>query len=281
MIHLTKAINKDSNIFIGGDTHEGNILKYRRGFKELLYCINSHKDNYFIHVGDVAEAITVDDKRYQGDVQDDARGNPLTQYQNATKELKTIKDKIIVILDGNHDWKLYKYGHFVRDVVCKDLEVPYGTFEAVITFVDNVTGNKMFSLWVEHGSKTLNCNNHDPATRMHLLRKKLIDNLYKKHGSCEVMIHGHAHQIVVAPPTPEMYLTSNEGELKHCYTKVNAGAYIPYNLRWYGCSGSFLKLYEEGISSYGSLMGLAPTELGCLLLNIRDGKVSSLDPFYL
>ncbi len=281
MIHLTKAINKDSNIFIGGDTHEGTVLKYRKGFKELIYCVNSHKNNHFIHVGDVAEGITIDDKRYQEEIQDSSRGVPLMQYQNATNELRDMKEKIIVILEGNHDWKLHKYGHFIRDTVCKELNVPYGTFEAVITFVDSVTGRKLFNLFVEHGQKTLNCKNHDPATKLHSLRKKLIDNLYEKAGDCEVMVCGHAHKIVIAPPTPEMYLTSEDGDLKHCYTKINGDGFIPYNLRWYGCSGSFLKMYEEGISAYGSLMGLAPTELGCLLLNIRDGRVSSLDPFYL
>ena len=276
---LTKELPKNANIFIGGDTHEGTLLKYHKGIKELKYLVNHQKNNYFIHMGDVAEAITVDDKRYQAEIQDSAKSVPLLQYQNAKAELDEIKKKTLVILIGNHDWKLLNYGNFVRDIICRELNISYGTYTCVLTLVD-ASKHKMIRLFLTHGSGTLRSTADDPQERIHIMRRALRRKLQLKAGDCEVMIQGHSHRLVVTPPTTEMFLNQQEDELKHYYTHLEKnGNFIPRNLRWYGCSGSFLKIYEKGLSSYAELMGLDPTELGCLLLKIRDGKVLSLEPF--
>lgn len=91
---------------------------------------------------------------------------------------------------------------------------------------------------------------------------------------------GNTHQLVVVEPTAghEIMLTDNRRELKQerrVMTKQNA-KYIPPECRWYGCSGSFLRLYSKpgiGAIGYGEIAGFEPADIGCLKGTVQGGQL--------
>ena len=103
-----------------------------------------------------------------------------------------------------------------------------------------------------------------------------------KAGDCAVMTKGHTHRILVADPIKELYLTDDGERIRGHYTGWGqAESYIHPDARWYGNTGSFLKLYGIGHSGYAEIFEYDPMEIGFLVLKIRDKKIISLDPVYL
>lgn len=92
------------------------------------------------------------------------------------------------------------------------------------------------------------------------------------------MAMGHYHKLIIAKPEEELYLIDIKNEIKSQYTQSQGGIdYIDPNLRYYCCTGSFLKLYGElGVSGYGELFGFAPTELGFCVIDMVDYGISDI-----
>jgi len=100
-------------------------------------------------------------------------------------------------------------------------------------------------------------------------------------GDALLMARGHSHVVLVTPPIPTVYLTSEKGKLKQHYTHAGTGggrgnSYIPPDSRFYGCTGSFLKSQELGVETYSELFEYSPIELGYLKAIIRGGTVVDL-----
>lgn len=67
------------------------------------------------------------------------------------------------------------------------------------------------------------------------------------------------------------------GEMNKDYHYDSTDRYIHPEDRFYACTGSFEKLYGEGISAYAEFAGCNPRELGYIKLNIVDGKPFNLE----
>ena len=90
------------------------------------------------------------------------------------------------------------------------------------------------------------------------------------------MAKGHAHKLLVKKPTPTLYLTSSNEKIHQHYTKAGSGMknfYIPPENRWYACTGSFLKAFEIGVSTYSEIAEYSPTELGYIKIVVQDRDV--------
>jgi hypothetical protein len=110
---------------------------------------------------------------------------------------------------------------------------------------------------------------------MELSLKRQLKN---KAGDCAVMVKGHSHKLIVCPPRSELYMTDNSKKIQQHYTMYQQNAeYIHPDFRFYGNTGSFLRLFGEGISGYAEKAEYDPTELGYLVLVCRDKKIVSLD----
>jgi predicted phosphodiesterase len=279
LIILNQELPIDHDIYIISDTHEGTILKYHDGLNGVIEKVKSNKNSYLVHLGDLAEAITVDDWRYSLDVVDMRSKVPLLQYTNATEELMPIKEKILTILLGNHDWTLSRYGDSVKDLVCKMLGVPYGTYTCKLQIRDKRRKKIMYKMFLTHGFGFINSMADDPIRQESNRKLSLKRKLNKKAGDCLIMAMGHTHQLLVADPIQTLYLVDDGKKVHQKYIKEATGkeSYIHPDLRWYVNSGSFLKLYKEGVSGYGERMGLDPIELGHCLVKVRDGKVASVE----
>lgn len=285
MLELEKILPKTHNLYLISDTHEGSTLKHKKGLKKVIKTIADDPIGYVAHLGDLIEGITVDDKRYCMQTTDPVSSTPVRQYAEAMEELRPIKDKLLVMLEGNHDYTISKkYGSFMQTVVCPELagnkggETLWGTYECILAIVDKA-GKLLYKTFLTHGFRSINSSSLDPLTRKTNMERALQRNLYRKAGDCAIMAMGHTHKLLVKAPIPELYLTSSPKEMHQKYTKASQTAdYIPPDLRWYANTGCFYKLYKMGVSSYGSRAGYDPNELGYVVVKVVDGIIKSVEP---
>ena len=275
---ITRQLPNDHNYFFFGDLHDGSILSSGKGWRALVNAMNSLYDgclnNYGNDGGDMFEAIMVDDKRYSPENLTEAL--PLEQMENAVKLREPIKDKLITILTGNHERKLWRFGDLTQKV-CEKLGVEYGTYTSKITINDS-KGNLMYKIYDTHGRKGINSAADDPLRRQTNLELTLKRHLKFKAGDCAVMIKHHVHKLLSCAPVSELYLTDDGKQVKQEYTGWGQNEpYIHPDARWYGCAGSFLKLYGKDISGYAEIAEYDPVELGWLVLKVRNKKIVGLD----
>jgi hypothetical protein len=258
------------------DTHEGSCLAYEKGRKELYRKIFLDSNSYMMHLGDVAEAIAVDDIRYNPKI---TKGDPLSQYQTVEDELRPLaeKGKIISINEGTHD---KRWGRIFGDMVerlCRNLKVNYGTFACKIRLEDR-KGNLLFKIYATHGHKLLRSTAHDPIRKEANMAYQLKCHLYPIVGDCLIMAKAHNHHLLIQPPIPTLYLTDDGEEEVERFTKPGSeDVYIHPDHRWYVATGSLVKSRGIGFSSYAERMELPPTDLGCAKLIIRDKQLINIE----
>lgn len=88
---------------------------------------------------------------------------------------------------------------------------------------------------------------------------------------------GHYHKLIVARPMSDLYLTDDGKDIHQSYTAPSPEGYVHPDLRYYGCSGAFFKQYEVGYNSYAEIAGYKPSEMGYLVLKVRDGSLASVE----
>uniref|UniRef100_A0A6M3KAI6 Calcineurin-like phosphoesterase domain-containing protein n=1 Tax=viral metagenome TaxID=1070528 RepID=A0A6M3KAI6_9ZZZZ len=279
---LTVQLPDSHNIFHFGDVHKGSQLSCEAGWEQFVYMTNHKydgcKNNYGIDGSDMIEAIMVDDKRFSNE--NVTEPQPLAQMKQAIKDRQRIKSRLLCILQGNHERKLWRFGD-IAAYIAKDLGVPYGTFTAKISIVDK-HGNLMYKIFETHGRKSINSTADDPKRRKTNLNLILKRHLKFKAADCAVMIKHHTHKLLVCGPEKELYLTDDGNKIQQNYTHWGQSeSYIHPDARWYGNAGSFLKLYADDFSGYAEVAEYDPVELGFLVTKVRDRKIVSVDLVYL
>lgn len=271
MKFLTFDLPKNHNLFLVSDLHEGTRLKYKKGVQKMIKHVLEEKNNYVIIGGDLVEAITVDDKRYDPQVIQGDASVPLLQYQEAVKELMPIKDRILTVMMGNHDWKMMRIGNFVKDYVCKELGCEYGTYSIHMTI------KNQYKLYYTHGRGSLTSNAKDFDQRLANMKAMLKLKLQEKANDCEIFAMGHNHKLLVREPANVLYLARRGGEFHQKYiNSVRDKDYVHPDFAWFVATGSFLKLFQDGVSGYAERMMYNPVELGYAVVEVRNGKISTV-----
>jgi len=284
---LEKKINRDSNLFLFGDQHIDNPLYNERLYYLFLDLICSEyegvpeKYNYGIDHGDFMEAILITDKRMNRSLTQTPNFKKqdfiLGQLNQAIKDRKPIKDKLITILQGNHPDKLWQFGNLTNQL-CISLGVPYGTWLANINFLDK-KGKFLFRHLCEHGRKTIN-STADNSTRQRTNMELILQRqLKKKSGTALLMSKGHTHKILTKTPENSSYLVDNNGWFIMKRTKNNPSfdGFIHPDFRWYCSTGCFLEPYVHDVEGYNEMFDYDPLEPGFVVAKIRDGVIIGLD----
>ena len=300
---ITRKMPNNFNLFLVGDDHIGNLLRYDKGISKLfdMLCSSwggvSEKHNYVIHHGDMIEAICVQDKRFDPAICTEPI--PFEQANYAIKEYEPIKNKLITILDGNHPYKLHQFGNLTK-YICDGLGVEYGTWSSKVIFND-MKNKLMFKSFHTHGNKTINSTCDDIKRRKVNMKLSLKRALRDLCGDVALSACGHSHKLLVCDPEPELYMTDDGKDLKQGYTlsqyltrefvdkktkqKANnpdknlyTRGYVHPDYRWYVNTGSFLKTFELGVSSYSERAGYANAEMGIIVVEVRDKFITNVRP---
>jgi predicted phosphodiesterase len=253
------------------------------GIKKAIDYVSSKKNCYFIHLGDVIEAITHDDKRYTPPPEGHREANvntPLKQAIDAVEIFRPIRKKIITILRGNHERKLANYGDVVDDIICRELKVDFGTECCrIILGTDN---DPLFNIYALHGNKLFKSNAKDFEQREANKKAALKLYLQNQMGDCSVMLCGHAHWIGIVPPSKRLYFLDSESGVQQAYLKgqlISSDGYIYVDRRFYACCGSARKSRMDGHDDYAQIY--EPNELGFVKIVVKDGQISNMEPFYI
>jgi hypothetical protein len=111
--------------------------------------------------------------------------------------------------------------------------------------------------------------------------KQKLQHLF--HGAA-LMAMGHTHKLITVEPDSSLQIIADDnGELHQIYRNDDERAYIdhaaaivPEQYRWYCNTGSFLKLYSEGVDGYAARAGMRPVELGYCVATIRNNRLTKV-----
>lgn len=284
MQRIVRELPANCEIISGSCTHIGSIMCHYEGLDKLKAHILEKENRFFIHLGDVIEAIAIDDKRYNPpppylNTEKKETPIPLLQAREAMYILLPISDRIITILRGNHERKLLKFGDLIQTSICDVLGIPFGT-ECCRIIITN-GGKPVFNIFAMHGHKIFKSNAKDPEQRE--ANKKASLKLYLQHqmGDCAVMVCGHAHWIGIVPPSKRLYFMDGVDGVHQKYLKgqTSVGEYIDVDRRWYACCGSARKSRLDGYDDYAQYY--EANELGFVKIVVKSGKVVRVEPFYI
>lgn len=280
----------DFELVMFGDDQEGNAAKATDKYQKCIQYICASPTRYGIKMGDSMDAFWIDDKRYDSMT---VASKPQVQFERAVEQLLPLAKtgRLLTLLKGNHEkaleMKLQRLGwdEAVNEKLCKALRDESGgsypiegSYTHKLEFVHS-DGKPMFKGYFTHGRKTISSVSPDPHRKKANMQYRLKLILQEMAGDCILMVMAHIHIVLVTPPLPGIYLTSEKGKLKQNYTHSGsgkAGSYIPPDHRWYGVSGSFLKTFVEGMETYSELAQYNPTELGYLEAVVRDRQLVEL-----
>jgi len=268
---LSKELPSTHDLVLFGDNHRGNPLEHTDGLNECIKYI-SKKGRYAAFMGDAIEAIMIDDKRYDPLT---FATPPLQQMSEFVADMWPIRKKLLVMLQGNHERKLSKFGDLSEEMA-KRLGVDYGTYSSIISIRDKQ--GEMYKIFLSHGFGSINSNLDDPADRLHTMKRALRRKLMRKSGDCLISAIGHTHKLIIVKPTDELYLTSSDKSIKQHYVRPSPKQnWIPPQQRWYVNTGSFLKLYGDNVSGYAEVAGYNPMEMGFAVIKVRDREVIDIE----
>jgi len=280
---IEHELPQDHQIIFHSCWHEGSVLKYQKVIDQIIEEIVSVPNTYLVHLGDWAEALLIDDPRYNPEA--DEGYSPLKQYQTIKHQIAPIRDKILVALHGNHDKRLFKFGNLVRDYLCFDpndpeeiTPIPYGTFACKI-IIKNQYGIA-YKIYATHGRKSISSAADDPARNAVNRQLILKRHLKNKAGDCLFMVKGHNHQLISLPPAQGLYLTNHGTKLEQNYTGswLLSSIFVHPDFRFYAGVGCAYRTFadpelEIPTSSYAEEADYDPVELGYLRATIRGPRV--------
>ena len=166
----------DWNLFLVGDVHKGSILHYRRGFAKFLNTVESSyvgteypqygglpaSRNRIVWMGDQAECITIDDKRFNFDTTE----QPLLRCleDEIVRTIDPVKKISLFLLKGNHeDHVTNSYGDMAQFTADR-LGIDYGSFSAIAKFISKQ--GLQFKLHATHGKRKT-------QSRQRLIKKRV------------------------------------------------------------------------------------------------------------
>ena len=272
MQRIECEIPLNCELFFSSCQHIGSWLCNYHGIQRMVDAIKKDKKRRLFMLGDVIEAITTDDKRYNTD--STKIPIPAKQKKEAEEIFGPISDHIDVVLGGNHELKLHRYGNLAEEFA-ESMGAKYGTRTARVVFTHK--GKILFKAFLTHDVPIFKSNAKSPIQKQANILAAMRSSLENRMADCAMMICGHPHQLLVLEPSPILYLTDGEKGVKQHYLKsdlTGKDGYINPDQRWYGCAGSFRKKFVDGMDDYADIYD--PVELGYLVADIKDGNIDRL-----
>lgn len=266
------------------DLHVGSPNVNERTIEEFVKRVKSKKNVYVVVKGDVIEAITPKDKRFNmGGLPYDT---PKEQADRVIEIFKPIKNRILAWGIGNHECSsgvidVCNFAEYITEA----LEIPhlYGGYEFKISFHD-VEDNLMHKFFHSHGFGNLKSNAKDDIQRLANMKANLkvkMTNLAIT--DCIYMSMGHNHQLVVVEPTvQDKLMLTDDGKQIHqnyLYNSPQNVQYIPPDSRWYASTGSFMKRFSSPGTkhiNYSERAGYAPSEIGWVEIIVKNKMVTDV-----
>jgi hypothetical protein len=219
------------------DVHKGSKYCDEKAFLNYVNYIESNDNTYSILLGDMHEAATKlsvgkgnIDEKYQIDEQRYRLQDALSPIAN--------KGKIICGIQGNHEYRFEQFGgHDPMAELCRDLDVPYGGYQAYVKLTVN---GIIYHIMAFHGSG-------GSSTKGGKINAAMKPN---RIANIDLYLTGHSHD--------ELFTYDVIYEIDD---EIDA---IVARKRYYVVCGSFLGYF----GGYGEMKGLPPSSVGAPLIHL-------------
>jgi hypothetical protein len=272
-----KKVPNDFNLWCIGDFHIGTVAFAEKPFLNMIKDIKSDSKAKVVGLGDYVEGRSVDHPYFEFNNLDVNSPIAYKQAEVVVKYLDPIRKKILILLEGNHDRYSRNYMGLVENIICKDLGVDFGTWSCIIDF-------GKFKGHFTHGSDRRSpVRSMSPISSRSQLNERLsLINILSapNFGDCVINTCGHYHRMITYNPSDydDLCLLVKGNELQETYKTPSHGAdIIPPFERFYASSGAWLKSYVNGISTYGERAMFKAVSIGCIVYEIRGGKVKNVE----
>lgn len=235
-----------------GDSHIGSAGFDEKRLRETVEIIRTHDNYYWIGMGDLIEAINLNDKRFDPRSIDSSYNIKnldnliTTQIEDCKNIFRPIKDKCLCMLTGNHEETIrLRYYRAVTMEICNEFKVKYMGYDGLLRIIfdqskDKTIGNKTsFDFYLHHGYG----GGRTPGAKTNILEKQC------RMWNVDVVVMAHLHAKVCTPPLITL-------SLNHQSTKI-------LSRKCYGVmTGCYRKSHVLGGISYEERMGYGANDLG-------------------
>jgi len=250
---------KISLVFLG-DIHRASRNCDVALLKRVYRWITRH-DCLIVGMGDYSEFIAPQDRRYDVNSYIPDLITPDAQFKCLREEFEPFKDKIICLLDGNHDYGFYQaHHHNYVDALAYDLGTEYGTFDAVIRLEvsrQKGAGKRLIDIYAHHGWT---------GSRRTGGKVNKIEDLALIFPTMHLYAMGHVHLLGESPP--RVMLTANKAD------------HIVESTQRFVFTGSYLRGYVDHptkpFSGYVARRAYPPLSLGSPLIQIQPFRNAGL-----
>lgn len=249
------------HIYPLGDLHVGHKNTHLELINRTIDIIAKDKFAHVIGMGDYGNTEIPGDKYFDFDTLDLNYPTPDTQYEYVRQHLNKIKDKIDILLTGNHDDRMaLKHSHnSVKEDIADRLGIPWSYTTAYIRYIFRIVGK-----------------NNDPKDLNHSGHSWTLD-VYSHHGyAMEMRKRGSKTNRVLEManifPHADLYLMGHlhmADALKETPLRIDAKGKITEMVKYYVLTGGFLRGYVENNPSYIERKLLPPQALGSPCIAIR------------
>jgi predicted phosphodiesterase len=256
--HRIKYSRPDKfKIYPIGDIHKGSIHCDETAIERQIDKIKNEPNSYWIGMGDYADSITKNDKRFEmGGLAPWVKSSDIIESQR--KELvrlfTPIKSKCLGLLTGNHEEALHKANQDdITRHICDDLGVTYLGYSCFLVLIfERMTEHWQLVIHAWHGSGAA----QTEGARLNRLMR-LVNEI-----EADIYLMGHLHAMTQHIPDR---LSCRNGRVK----SQKLAATI---------TGSWLRAYTQPINdddesiSYAEQKGYKPSRIGCPVINIHPNS---------
>lgn len=243
-----------------GDTHIGAKAFDEANFKNAIKYIADKPNRYMVGMGDFVDTITFSDRRFSIDEVDKRLMYIDEQFQALEEYLMPIKEKIIGLHIGNHETKFaMRQAYNGLKQVCRTLDVPFLDDTAVELITLTKKGKK------EHKWKIHSCHGYGGGWTLGAVVNRVLKEPAIIRDSC-IHAFGHSHKLFAI-----LYSLGLSEESRRMIP-----AYA-----WFLNTGSFLRSYLIGASTYAERKHYTPNPMGFAIARLGrdeiDCKIKMMD----
>lgn len=242
--------NRPLHLVIFGDVHRDSPAFADGAWRDFLQRAKSLKHALFLGMGDYIDSASSSERaclESSGHVLHDTTRKDLSKLaiekvKLLGRELAFMKGRLIGLVNGNHYFN-FADGTNTDQKLCEALDATYLGVSAFVRLY-LCEGSRKFALdiWAHHGAG---------ASRLPGGSINRVEQM-REHASADVFIMGHDHKRMVVPTTPIMRLDHSP----------RSGLILRERQQMLVRSGSFLKSYVDGETSYNVDSARGPCSLG-------------------
>lgn len=265
-VEVEAEINKPFKIIPFGDIHRDSDLHSDSHWNEFLKYAKQQNNALFLGMGDYTDGVSTSERIVLNDtnIHDTTKTTLKNVYQGVTKtlvnELSFMRGRMIGCLGGNH---YFDFGN--GDTTDHVLAAALGTkFLGVCSFIrlsmrfKGRGAKNSLDIFAHHGKGGGSL----PGSTFNTLEKMATTAV------ADFYLMGHDHKKGCIPSSPRLTLSS---------AGKNAELCVREKTPWLGRTGSFLKAYEDGKTSYNVDAGRSPASLGWIEFEVTPVRVHNGD----